>query len=147
MNKIFEYAMIVNTTLQGNLMSKSLSASQGLSKLAKEAKRLAETEDVVRQKMAGLQNQIDLNRNAKQQLLNLQRQGVGNSTRLANSLQQLDSQYIRLKNSMKPYEAELAKTLKLQQQNKQSQLMGNMQSARGKVISSFIDMSATMAAI
>ena len=71
MNKIFEYAMVLNTSLQGNLMAKAIESSQGLAKLANEAKKLARTEEIVKEKMAGVQNQINLNRNAKEQLLSL----------------------------------------------------------------------------
>lgn len=147
MNKIFEYAMIINTSLQGNLASKSLAAGKGLNQLANEAIKLSRTAEITRQKMAGLQNQINLNRNAKSQLLSLQRQGIGDTTRLANSVQQLDSEYIRLTNSMKPYEAELARVSKLQKQNEQAQLMGNMRSAGAKAMGSLSNTVATVAAV
>ena len=147
MNKIFEYAMVLNTSLQGNLMAKAIESSQGLAKLANEAKRLARTEEIVKGKMAGVQNQINLNRNAKEQLLSLQRQGIGDSTRLANSLQQLESEYTRLKNSMKPYKAELEQVEKLQRQNAKAQLMGNAKAAGGKAMGSIINATGTIAAV
>lgn len=147
MNKIFEYAMVLNTSLQGNLMAKAIESSQGLAKLANEAKKLARTEEIVKEKMAGVQNQINLNRNAKEQLLSLQQQGIGDSTRLANSLQQLESEYTRLKNSMKPYKAELEQVEKLQRQNAKAQLMGNAKAAGGKAMGSIINATGTIAAV
>lgn len=147
MNKIFEYALVINSSLQGNLASQSAVAGRGLSKMAIEAKRLAKESEAVRTKIASLETQIASNKTLTEQISSLQRQGIGDATSLANSIQRLQSEYGRLDNAMKPYKAELEQIERLQRQNAKTQLMGNAKALRSKAMGSFSSAMVTAAGV
>lgn len=147
MNKIFEYALVINSSLQGNLASQSAVAGRGLSKMAIEAKRLAKESEAVRTKIASLETQIASNKTLTEQISSLQRQGIGDATSLANSIQRLQSEYGRLDNAMKPYKAELEQIERLQRQNAKAQLMGNAKALGSKAMGSFSSAMVTAAGV